>query len=135
MKVDAQANGHAPLPEADQRDSSIYDFSTYADGEVAVRLLKQNGFDATDLSLVGKGHPGEWHPLGFPWNGEKTNSHQGQNGFWGRVSNFVGSHLMSAPHAGPQILVMHGSSAETARAHGVLVERTNELIEECLQFR
>jgi len=135
MKVHTQANSHATVPEAGRGDSSIYDFSTYADGEDGVRLLKRNGFDEADLSLVGKGRPGEWRPLGFPWNGDRTNFEDGQAGFWGRVSKFVCTRLMSAPHAGPQILVMHGSSADSAKAHRVLVDHTNEMIEQCLRFR
>src|ERR1700730_4652768 len=51
--------------ESDEKDSSIYDFGTYAEGEEAVRRLIRNGFHARDLWLVGKGRQGERDPLAF----------------------------------------------------------------------
>jgi hypothetical protein len=90
--VTGQMTGNATKREADEKDSSIYDFSTYAEGEDGVRLLIQNGFDKMDLWLVGK-------------------------------------------RTGPQVLMMHGNSVEAGKAHDVLVEHTNGLIEEWLRFR
>jgi hypothetical protein len=93
-----QMTGNAAKWDVDEKDSSIYDFNTYAEGEEGVRLLIQNGFDGTDLWLIGK---------------------RGQ----------------TARRTGPQILMMHANSVEAAKAHGLLVEHTNGLVEECLRFR
>ena len=92
---------------ADEMDSPIYDFNTYAEGEEAVSLLIRNGFNGIDLRLVG-------------------------SPFWGRLSDFV---FESARKTRPHILMMHGNSVEAGKAHSVLVEHTNGLIEECLRFR
>ena len=101
MRVDGQVTGNAATSGADEKDSSIYDFSTYAEGMEGVRLLMQSGFDGADLWLAGKRRRGE----------------------------------LFARKAGPQMLMMHGNSVETAKAHGVLVENTNALIEDWLRFR
>jgi hypothetical protein len=99
--------------EADEKDSSIYDFSTHAEGEEAVRLLIQNGFDATDLWLVGKGR---------------------QGAFAGFVASALAGVFNREP-TGPHMLMMRGNSVEADKAHSVLVGHTNELIQECLRFR
>jgi hypothetical protein len=92
---------------ADEMDSSIYDFNTHAEGEEAVSLLIRNGFNGIDLRLVG-------------------------GPFWGRLSDFV---FGSARKMRPHTLMMHGNAIEASKAHSVLVQHTNGLIEECLRFR
>jgi hypothetical protein len=128
VPVAAQVIGIA----ADEKDSSIYDFNTYAEGEEAVGLLIQNGFDGTDLWLVGKGREGAWHPPGNHAAGDQIKSQNRHGPFWGRLSDFV---FESSRKTGPHVLMMHGNSAEASKAHGVMVEHTNGLIEECLRFR
>jgi hypothetical protein len=59
MRVDGQVTGSAPKSEADEKDSTIYDFSIYAEGMEAVRLLRHSGFDGADVSLAGKKRQGE----------------------------------------------------------------------------
>jgi hypothetical protein len=129
MTLEAQVQ-RAPIPQfathagvstdakrkADQKDSSIYDFSTHAEGEEGVRLLVQNGFDATDLRLVGKERRGA---------------------FAGFVASALAGVFNREParKAGPHMLMMHGNSVEAGKAHSVLVEHTNDLIQECLRFR
>ena len=126
----------APNWEADQRDSSIYDFNTYAEGEEGIRLLIKNGFDGKDLWLVAKGREGARHPLRSDRNGDRIKSQDRHGPFWDAVSGLANlfSHE-SAWKAGPCLLMMHGNSVEASKAHDVLVEHTNGLIEECLRFR
>ena len=52
--IAGHVTGNSQTGEMDQKDSSIYDFNTYAEGEEGIRLLIQNGFDRMDLWLVGK---------------------------------------------------------------------------------
>jgi len=121
---------------ADEKDSSIYDFNTYAEGEEAVHLLIQNGFDGMDLWLVGKGREGERHSVGSHADGDQIKSQNRHGPFWGRLSDRLSDLVFeSARKAGPHILMMHGNSVEASKAHSVLVEHTNGLIEECLRFR
>jgi hypothetical protein len=178
-----QVTSNAAKWESEKKDSSIYDFSTYAEGEEGVRLLIRNGFDGMDLWLVSKGRQGERHPLRIHGNGERIKSQDRYGPFWSGVPSFVFTPAMffsgviafvglvvsalaravaavgtgagalgaaltrvsvstkqvfnreSARKTGPHILMMHGNSVEAGKAHGVLVERTNGLIEECLRFR
>jgi hypothetical protein len=123
---------NSPNREMDERDSSIYDFNTYAEGEEGISLLVQNGFDSMDLWLVRKGRQDERHPLRFHGNGERINGQDRHGSFWSGVSGLV---FESAWKAGPHKLMMHGNSADASKAHDVLVEHTNRLIEECLRFR
>jgi hypothetical protein len=121
-------HGNAAQREADEKDSSIYDFSTYAEGEEAVRLLIRNGFDPADLWLVGKGLPGDRHLLGSSGSGID---------FVAAVATTLTRLFMYGPaqKTGPQTLMMHGNPLEAGKAHNVLVDHTNTLIEECLRFR
>jgi hypothetical protein len=121
VPVAGQVTRDAAKWKADEKDSPVYDFSTYAEGEEGVRLLIQNGFDGKNLRLVGKGRQGERHPLRFPGYG-----------FLGLVKVF---NHESAGKSGPYMLMMHGNAVEAGKAHSVLMEHTNELIEECLRFR
>jgi hypothetical protein len=178
-----QVTSNAAKWESDKKDSSIYDFNTYAEGKEGVRLLIRNGFDGMDLWLVGKGRQGKRHPLRIHGNGERIKSQDRDGPFWSGVSGFVFTPAMifsgviasvghvvsalaravaavgtgtgalgaaltrvgvsrknvfnheSARKTGPHILMMHGNSVEAGKAHGVLVEHTNGLIEECLRFR
>jgi hypothetical protein len=117
--------------KSDKKDSSIYDFSTYAEGEEAVRLLIQNGFDKMDLWLVGKERQGERRARWFGTGAAALRVALTRIGVSGkRMFNH-----MPAAKTGPHILMMHGNSVEAGKAHGVLEERTNALIQECLQFR
>jgi hypothetical protein len=100
VPIAREVTGNSPNRDMDEKDSFIYDFHTYAEGEEGIRLLIQDGFDRMDLWLVGKG-------LVFE----------------------------SAWKAGPHKLMMHGNSAEASKAHDVLAQHTNRLIEECLRFR
>jgi hypothetical protein len=118
--------------EMDEKDSSIYDFNTYAEGEEGIRLLIQNGFDRMDLWLVGKGRQDERHPLGLHGNTERIKWQDRRGSLWSGISGLV---FVSAWKAGPHKLMMHGNSAEAGKAHNILVEHTNRLIEECLRFR
>jgi hypothetical protein len=103
-------NGQLPSKPAkwgaEEKDSSIYDFNTYDEGQGGIRLLIVNGFDGIDFWLVGKKGQGE------------------------KIFDYK-----SARKTGPHTLMMHGNSVEADKAHDVLVEHTNGLIEECLQFR
>jgi hypothetical protein len=131
-----QVPTRAPNWEADEKDSSIYDFNTYAEGEEGVRLLIKNGFDGRDLWLVGKGREGGRRPLRSEGNGDWIKSQDRHGPFWDAVSGLANLfNHESAWKSGPCILMMHGNSVEASKAHNVLVEHTNELIEECLRFR
>jgi len=110
-----QVTGNA----AYKKDSSIYDFNTYAEGLEGVRLLVRNGFDPIDLWLVGKGRAGERRSLSSHGNGDRIKSEDRYDPFWDRVSGFV---FESARKTGPQMLMMHGNSVEASKAHCVLVE-------------
>jgi len=132
VAIAGQVTSNAANREVDEKDSSIYDFNTYAEGEEGVRLLIQNGFDGMDLWLVGKGREGERHPLRSHGNGDRIKSQDHHGPFWGRVLSLV---FEPARKTGPHILMMHGNSVEASKAHDVLAEHTNGLIEECLRFR
>ena len=117
-------------PEAEEKDSSIYDFTTYTEGEEGVRLLVRNGFDGRNLWLIDKELPDEMRPL----RPEDQHGH-----FWATLSHLVAAKVAlthgSARKTGPQVLMMHANCVEAAKAHGVLMDHTNGLIEECLRFR
>ena len=80
-----QVTSNAAKWESEKKDSSIYDFSTYAEGEEGVRLLIRNGFDGMDLWLVSKGRQGERHPLRIHGNGERIKSQDRYGPFWSGV--------------------------------------------------
>ena len=130
--IAGHVTGNSQTGEMDQKDSSIYDFNTYAEGEEGIRLLIQNGFDRMDLWLVGKGRHDERHPPGLHGNRERIKWQDRGGFFWSGISGLL---LASAGKAGPHTLMMHGNSAEASKAHNRLMEHTNRLIEECLRFR
>jgi hypothetical protein len=132
VAIAGHVTGNSQNREMDQEDSSIYDFNTYAEGEEGIRLLIQNGFDRMDLWLVGKVRHDERHPLGLHGNRERIEWQDRRGSFWSGISGLV---FVSAWKAGPHKLMMHGNSAEASKAHNLLVEHTNRLIEECLRFR
>jgi hypothetical protein len=132
VAIAGQVTGNGQNRNMDEKDSSIYDFNTYAEGEEGIRLLIQNGFDRMDLWLVGKGRQDERRLLGFHGNGERIKGQDHHGSFWSGISGLV---FASAWKAGPYKLMMHGNSAEASKAHNVLMEHTNRLIEECLRFR
>jgi hypothetical protein len=136
VPIAGELTSSAAKGETDEKDSSIYDFNTYAEGEEGVRLLVQNGFARTDLWLVRGGRAGEKHTLG---SDDRIQPQYRHVPFWASISRFVPWNTAltrgSAWKTGPQLLMMHGNSVEAARAHGVLVEHSNASIEECLRFR
>jgi len=132
VPIAGQVTGDGANRETDRKDLSIYDFNTHAEGEEGIRLLIRSGFDGMHLWLVEKQHQGEGHPPAVHENDYRINWVDRRAPFWGGVPDFV---FESAWKTGPHILMMHGNSAEAGKAHGVLVDHTNDLIEECLQFR
>lgn len=70
-------------------DSDFFVFNTQADAENAIRTLGQSGFDMKQLSLVGKGYPGQAKPLGVHTLGDRIKFWGGTGAFWGVICGVV----------------------------------------------
>ena len=58
---------------------------SHEEAEIAIKALKNSGFDVKTLSLIGKGYHSEEHPIGFYTTGNKIAA-WGRNGaFWGSI--------------------------------------------------
>ena len=66
-------------------DSLLCISDTHADAEIAIRSLSASGFDLTKLSLIGKDHHSEEHPLGFYTAVDKMRAWGGVGAFWGGI--------------------------------------------------
>ena len=83
-------------------------FENHDDAEAAVRALAQNGFDMTQLSIVGRGLHPEEQVVGFYNAGDRIRV-WGKNGaFWGGLWGlFFGGLFVSVPIIGPVTVLGH----------------------------
>jgi hypothetical protein len=107
-------------PASGDVDTVIYDFGSYEEGVAAIRLLVQNGFVGADFWLTARQRRGG--------AGAALTRLVAR---WARKSSID----WPTRHTGSQLLSMHGRRSAAAKAHGLLVENTNEVIQECLRFR
>lgn len=73
----------------DDHDAPVYIFRTHKEADAAIRLLMNAGFDARQLSLIGKGHHSEQHPVGFYAADDRIKSWGGAGAFWGGFWNLL----------------------------------------------
>lgn len=64
-------------------DTVISVFNTHIEAENAVKALHKQGFDMTQLSIVGKGYQTEEHPVGFYSTGDRIKTWGGIGAVWG----------------------------------------------------
>ena len=52
-------------------DTAVYVFNSHIESDEAIKAPSRADFDLKNLSLVGKGHPSEEHPVGFYTAGDR----------------------------------------------------------------
>ena len=52
-------------------DTAVYVFNSHIEADEAIKALSRTDFDLKNLSLVGKGHHSEEHPVGFYTAGDR----------------------------------------------------------------
>ncbi len=66
-----------------ENDAPVFIYKTHKEAEDAIRLLMSSGFDAKQLSLIGKGYHSEQHPVGFYTAGDRIKAWGGAGALWG----------------------------------------------------
>jgi uncharacterized membrane protein len=73
------------LPES----NCVAVFTRHEDAEIAIKKLKQGGFDVKNVSIVGRDYHTEEHPVGFFTTGDRVKYWGKQGAFWGSVFGII----------------------------------------------
>jgi len=83
-------------------DHTVAVFATHEQAEVAIKGLRDNGYDMRNLSILGQNYQTEEHPVGFVNTGDRMWSWGKLGAFWGTIWGMMfGSAMLVIPGIGP----------------------------------